>query len=110
MDSLLGETPSLIPTLSLSLPQAPEGLSTASPAAPVAASNSVSSNQGKVVKVSGGRQLETFVVFKRSSDVPRVHLQIKEESILPQIKLEPHEVDQFLNLSPKGLERVLTPL
>lgn len=30
-------------------------------------------------------------------------LQIKEENIIPQIKLEPHEVDQFLNLSPKGL-------
>lgn len=30
-------------------------------------------------------------------------LQTKEDSIIPQIKLEPHEVDQFLNLSPKGL-------
>lgn len=29
-------------------------------------------------------------------------LQIKEENIIPQIKLEPHEVDQFLNFSPKG--------
>lgn len=29
-------------------------------------------------------------------------LQIKEETVIPEIKLEPHEVDQFLNLSPKG--------
>lgn len=29
-------------------------------------------------------------------------LKIKEEKISPKIKLEPHEVDQFLNLSPKG--------
>lgn len=28
---------------------------------------------------------------------------MKEENVIPQIKLEPHEVDQFLNLSPKGL-------
>lgn len=63
MDSLLCETPSLIPTLSLSLPQAPEGPSTASPAAPAAASTSVGSNQGKVVKVSGGHRSETFAVF-----------------------------------------------
>lgn len=110
MDSLLCETPSLVPTLSLSLPQAPEGPSTAAPAATAAASTSGSANQGKVVKVRGGRRSKTFAVFKRSSDVPRVRLQIKEESIHPQIKLEPHEVDQFLNLSPKGLSRVFAPL
>uniref|UniRef100_A0A8C4ZB32 Cyclic AMP-responsive element-binding protein 3-like protein 2 n=1 Tax=Gadus morhua TaxID=8049 RepID=A0A8C4ZB32_GADMO len=34
---------------------------------------------------------------------------IKEESVIPQIKLEPHEVDQFLNLSPKGLEALHMP-
>ncbi|KAK1906773.1 Cyclic AMP-responsive element-binding protein 3-like protein 2 [Dissostichus eleginoides] len=34
---------------------------------------------------------------------------IKEENIIPQIKLEPHEVDQFLNLSPKGLEVLQMP-
>ncbi|XP_011611534.2 cyclic AMP-responsive element-binding protein 3-like protein 2 isoform X2 [Takifugu rubripes] len=88
MDSLLCETPSLIPTLSLSLPQAPEGPAAASPVAaaalPAVASTSASSNQGKGVK-------------------------IKEESVLPQIKLEPHEVDQFLNLSPKGLESLQMP-
>uniref|UniRef100_A0A672RCS7 Cyclic AMP-responsive element-binding protein 3-like protein 2 n=1 Tax=Sinocyclocheilus grahami TaxID=75366 RepID=A0A672RCS7_SINGR len=31
------------------------------------------------------------------------------ESLSPQIKLEPHEVDQFLNLSPKGLESLQMP-
>uniref|UniRef100_A0A3B4X338 Uncharacterized protein n=1 Tax=Seriola lalandi dorsalis TaxID=1841481 RepID=A0A3B4X338_SERLL len=51
IEGLLCETPSLLPTLSLSL----------------------ASSEG-----------------------------IKEENIIPQIKLEPHEVDQFLNLSPKG--------
>lgn len=56
MDSLLCETPSLIPTLSLSLPQAPGGPAAASPAAaaalPAVASTSVCSNQGKGIKVS----------------------------------------------------------
>lgn len=56
MDSLLCETPSLIPTLSLSLPQAPEGSAAASPEAaaalPAVASTSVCSNQGKGIKVS----------------------------------------------------------
>uniref|UniRef100_A0A8C5EL04 Cyclic AMP-responsive element-binding protein 3-like protein 2 n=1 Tax=Gouania willdenowi TaxID=441366 RepID=A0A8C5EL04_GOUWI len=36
-------------------------------------------------------------------------IKIKEENIIPQIKLEPHEVDQFLNLSPKGLESLQMP-
>ncbi|XP_077090992.1 cyclic AMP-responsive element-binding protein 3-like protein 2 [Siphateles boraxobius] len=37
--------------------------------------------------------------------------QVKEgsESFNPQIKLEPHEVDQFLNLSSKGLESLHMP-
>ncbi|XP_042258479.1 cyclic AMP-responsive element-binding protein 3-like protein 2 isoform X2 [Thunnus maccoyii] len=88
IDSLLCETPSLLPTLSLSLAssegsQAPEGPAVAPAAAP--AQTTVSShNQGKGVK-------------------------IKEENIIPQIKLEPHEVDQFLNLSPKGLESLQMP-
>uniref|UniRef100_A0A8C2AQU4 Cyclic AMP-responsive element-binding protein 3-like protein 2 n=1 Tax=Cyprinus carpio TaxID=7962 RepID=A0A8C2AQU4_CYPCA len=39
------------------------------------------------------------------------YLQVTEdrESFSPQIKLEPHEVDQFLNLSPKGLESLQMP-
>ncbi|KAF5891523.1 cyclic AMP-responsive element-binding protein 3-like protein 2 [Clarias magur] len=33
----------------------------------------------------------------------------EDESFSPQIKLEPHEVDQFLNLSPKELETLQMP-
>lgn len=106
MDSLLCETPSLIPTLSLSLPQASEGPAPASPAPtaapPATASTSTCSNQAKGVKVSRGRRPRAFDTSDTSRDLPRVRPQVKEESVLPQIKLEPHEVDQFLNLSPKG--------
>ncbi|XP_070709775.1 cyclic AMP-responsive element-binding protein 3-like protein 2 isoform X2 [Pempheris klunzingeri] len=88
IDSLLCETPSLLPTLSLSLapgPQAPEGPAVAPAAAATPVQPTVNSlNQGKGIK-------------------------IKEENIIPQIKLEPHEVDQFLNLSPKGLESLQMP-
>ncbi|KAK9525886.1 hypothetical protein VZT92_016558 [Zoarces viviparus] len=93
IDILLCETPSLLPTLSLSLasssrgPQEPEGLAVAPPAAAAASppqTTASSHNQGKGFK-------------------------IKEENIIPQIKLEPHEVDQFLNLSPKGLESLQMP-
>ncbi|KAI9543002.1 Cyclic AMP-responsive element-binding protein 3-like protein 2 [Dissostichus eleginoides] len=90
IDSLLCETPSLLPTLSLSLvpgdgSRAPESPAVA-PAVPPSppAQPRVNSSQGKAFK-------------------------IKEENIIPQIKLEPHEVDQFLNLSPKGLEVLQMP-
>ncbi|XP_068611369.1 cyclic AMP-responsive element-binding protein 3-like protein 2 [Brachionichthys hirsutus] len=88
IDSLLCEAPSLLPTLSLSLatgPKAPEApvVVRAAPASPPQPTVS-SQNQAKGNK-------------------------IKEESIIPQIKLEPHEVDQFLNLSPKGLESLQMP-
>lgn len=90
IDSLLCETPSLLPTLTLSL-ATPDGAQTAegpavSPAASVTPTQTtaISLNQGKGIK-------------------------IKEENIIPQIKLEPHEVDQFLNLSPKGLESLQMP-
>ncbi|XP_076016165.1 cyclic AMP-responsive element-binding protein 3-like protein 2 [Genypterus blacodes] len=88
MEDFLCETPSLLPTLSLSLasgdgPRAPEGPA-ASPV-PVQAQSAISSySQGKGIK-------------------------IKEETVIPEIKLEPHEVDQFLNLSPKGLESLQMP-
>ncbi|XP_060885402.1 cyclic AMP-responsive element-binding protein 3-like protein 2 [Labrus mixtus] len=96
IESLLCETPSLLPTLSLSLttagapaPEDPTVAPAAAAAAAVAPSTPVqppvnSNNQGKGIK-------------------------IKEENIVPQIKLEPHEVDQFLNLSPKGLESLQMP-
>lgn len=113
MDSLLCETPSLLPTLSLSLPpgpQAPEDPAVAPAAAPVpstTAQTTVNSlNQGKGNKVraqeqmmSSWRVVTLFFIFMSGC----LCLQTKEESIIPQIKLEPHEVDQFLNLSPKGV-------
>ncbi|XP_056133204.1 cyclic AMP-responsive element-binding protein 3-like protein 2 isoform X2 [Lampris incognitus] len=87
MEGLLCESPSLISTLSLSLtttegPQMAEGPASAPPAAPAPTAVAAKHNQAKV---------------------------IKEESVIPQIKLEPHEVDQFLNLSPKGLESLHMP-
>ncbi|XP_056281216.1 cyclic AMP-responsive element-binding protein 3-like protein 2 [Pseudoliparis swirei] len=92
MDGLLCDTPSLLPALSLSPasgegPRAPEGPTVAPPPAAAAppARNPV-----------GGHR-------------PGQGLKIKEENIIPQIKLEPHEVDQFLNLSPKGLESLQMP-
>ncbi|KAM8883959.1 cyclic AMP-responsive element-binding protein 3-like protein 2 [Synchiropus picturatus] len=90
-DGLLCETPCLLPTISLSLTnnegtQAPAEEPSVAPvtvAAPAPATN-VSPNHGKGIK-------------------------IKEEITIPKIKLEPHEVDQFLNLSPKGLESLQMP-
>ncbi|CAG5927343.1 unnamed protein product [Menidia menidia] len=93
IEGLLCDTPSLLPTLSLSLgategPRAPEapGVAPATATAAVAAAPTAAgtSHQGKAVKV-------------------------KEENIIPQIKLEPHEVDQFLNLSTKGRESLQMP-
>ncbi|XP_007540489.1 cyclic AMP-responsive element-binding protein 3-like protein 2 [Poecilia formosa] len=86
IEGLLCVTPSLLPTLSLSVassedPRGPEGPALA-PVAQTAASSIT--NQGKAIK-------------------------IKEEKIIPEIKLEPHEVDQFLNFSPKGLESLQMP-
>ncbi|PWA30227.1 hypothetical protein CCH79_00014908, partial [Gambusia affinis] len=86
IEGLLCVTSSLLPTLSLSLassedPRGPEGPALA-PVAQTAASSIT--NQAKAIK-------------------------IKEEKIIPEIKLEPHEVDQFLNFSPKGLESLQMP-
>lgn len=115
IDSLLCETPSLLPTLSLSLsssqgpPPAPEGPAVAPPVTPAPAQTSVSShNQGKgLLKVSAQSEdqevsADLFHCFCNFLSYFSLCHQIKEENIIPQIKLEPHEVDQFLNLSPKG--------
>lgn len=122
IDGLLCETPSLLPTLSLSLassegPQAPEGptVAPAAAAASPAQTTASSHNHGKGIKVRNQRLMMNFFseffsvfhcvllqLFSLLPPVSLVPLQIKEENIIPQIKLEPHEVDQFLNLSPKG--------
>uniref|UniRef100_A0AAQ4R4V8 Cyclic AMP-responsive element-binding protein 3-like protein 2 n=1 Tax=Gasterosteus aculeatus aculeatus TaxID=481459 RepID=A0AAQ4R4V8_GASAC len=94
IDSFLCETPSLLPALSLSLASSegargPQGHAAAPPAPPEAAVSRVRAG-------AGGHNRAT--AFK-----------VKEENVIPQIKLEPHEVDQFLNLSPKGLEPLQMP-
>ncbi|XP_037317825.2 cyclic AMP-responsive element-binding protein 3-like protein 2 [Pungitius pungitius] len=91
IDSFLCETPSLLPALSLSLASS-DGARGAEgrAAAPAAAASSSSSSSPPPARAAAG--------FK-----------VKEENIIPQIKLEPHEVDQFLNLSPKGLEPLQMP-
>lgn len=86
---LLCDTPSLLPTLALSLsttevPRATEGATVPPPEATATTAPPSFLNHGKGIKV-------------------------KEEPITPQIKLEPHEVDQFLNLSPKSLESLQMP-
>uniref|UniRef100_A0A3P9QHX1 Cyclic AMP-responsive element-binding protein 3-like protein 2 n=1 Tax=Poecilia reticulata TaxID=8081 RepID=A0A3P9QHX1_POERE len=54
--------------------------------------------------------LPTLSLSLASSEDPRgPEGPIKEEKIIPEIKLEPHEVDQFLNFSPKGLESLQMP-
>uniref|UniRef100_A0A667ZZ37 Cyclic AMP-responsive element-binding protein 3-like protein 2 n=1 Tax=Myripristis murdjan TaxID=586833 RepID=A0A667ZZ37_9TELE len=58
--------------------------------------------------------LPTLSLSLASTEGPQAHegptsAPVKEESVIPQIKLEPHEVDQFLNLSPKGLESLQMP-
>ncbi|KAK9975648.1 hypothetical protein ABG768_020889 [Culter alburnus] len=83
MEPLLCDPPVLLPTLTLTL--TPEG-----PASePVTDTSDPTLSQAAQVKP----------------------LKVKEdsESFSPQIKLEPHEVDQFLNLSPKGLESLHMP-
>ncbi|XP_026182982.1 cyclic AMP-responsive element-binding protein 3-like protein 2 isoform X2 [Mastacembelus armatus] len=85
INSLLCETPSLLPTLSLSLPPSEGPQAAASP------NTAASSSAQTTVSV----QAKGFM--------------IKEENIIPQIKLEPHEVDQFLNLTSKGLESLQMP-
>ncbi|XP_060942154.1 cyclic AMP-responsive element-binding protein 3-like protein 2 [Limanda limanda] len=96
MDGLLCEPPSLLPSLSLSLassvgPKATEGPA----AAPAAATTTTAAAAPAQATASSHNQSKS--------------IKIKEESIVPQIKLEPHEVDQFLNFSPKGLESLQMP-
>ncbi|CAK6949962.1 cyclic AMP-responsive element-binding protein 3-like protein 2 [Scomber scombrus] len=98
MDSLLCETPSLLPTLSLSLVPSEGSQATEGPdVSPVATTTAVA-------VTAAAAPAQTAVSSHNNKGI-----KIKEENIIPQIKLEPHEVDQFLNLSPKGLESLQMP-
>ncbi|XP_072309823.1 cyclic AMP-responsive element-binding protein 3-like protein 2 [Eucyclogobius newberryi] len=87
---LLCETPSLLPTLALSLSSSEVPRATEGAAVPPAAATTPPAPPKSPGSHSKG-------------------IKIKEENIIPQIKLEPHEVDQFLNLSPKSLESLQMP-
>ncbi|XP_045928445.1 cyclic AMP-responsive element-binding protein 3-like protein 2 [Micropterus dolomieu] len=93
IDSILCETPSLLPTLSLSLASGPQAPGPQAPEVPV------------VAPAATATPTQTTV----NSHNQAKGIKIKEENVIPQIKLEPHEVDQFLNLSPKGLESLQMP-
>ncbi|XP_072528835.1 cyclic AMP-responsive element-binding protein 3-like protein 2 isoform X3 [Salminus brasiliensis] len=87
MEPLLCESPALLPTLALTL--SPES----------SAVESVTITNGPAVMLTLPQTSQT--------SIPK----IKEDgnSFTPQIKLEPHEVDQFLNLSPKEMEALQMP-
>ncbi|XP_018585659.1 cyclic AMP-responsive element-binding protein 3-like protein 2 isoform X1 [Scleropages formosus] len=89
IEPLLADPPTLLPPLSLSLStESPDG-----PSSPATTSPTVS----------------VPVVVSQATHVKII--KVKEDSgcLSPQIKLEPHEVDQFLNLSPKSLESLQLP-
>ncbi|XP_052439189.1 cyclic AMP-responsive element-binding protein 3-like protein 2 isoform X1 [Carassius gibelio] len=49
------------------------------------------------------------LTLPQATQVKALGVKEDSESLIPQIKLEPHQVDQFLNLSPKGLESLQMP-
>ncbi|KAI1888468.1 hypothetical protein AGOR_G00185460 [Albula goreensis] len=49
------------------------------------------------------------VLLSQSAQVKIIKVKEDTERFSPKIKLEPHEVDQFLNLSPRGLEPLQLP-
>ncbi|XP_066561010.1 cyclic AMP-responsive element-binding protein 3-like protein 2 isoform X2 [Amia ocellicauda] len=82
MEPMLCESPGLLPALALGL------------------------ISDKAVSESPSPALSLPVLVSQPAQV-----QLKEaaEKFTPKIKLEPHEVDQFLNLSPKGLDSLKLP-
>ncbi|XP_065120298.2 cyclic AMP-responsive element-binding protein 3-like protein 2 [Paramisgurnus dabryanus] len=84
MEPLLCDPPALLPTLTLTL--APEG----------PAPKSVTTASDPTLTL-------------RATQIKPLDVKVDNESFGPEIKLEPHEVDQFLNLSPKGLESLQMP-
>lgn len=87
MEPLLCDPPALLPTLTLTL--APEG----------PAPKSVTTASDPTLTLS----------LPRATQIKPLDVKVDNESFGPEIKLEPHEVDQFLNLSPKGLESLQMP-
>lgn len=87
MEGLLCDPPALLPTLDLA-PEDPNiKIAESSSAVPKSPAPVPTTTRGKSSKVKAA----------------------SEASVIPQIKLEPHEVDQFLNLSAKGLEILQMP-
>ncbi|KAL7827738.1 hypothetical protein AOLI_G00308900 [Acnodon oligacanthus] len=87
MEPLVCESPNLLPTLTLSL-----------------------SSEGSSIEpetVSTGSALTHTLPQTTQASVGKI--KEDDESFIPQVKLEPHEVDQFLNLSPKELEALQMP-
>ncbi|MBN3292454.1 CR3L2 protein, partial [Polypterus senegalus] len=80
MEPLLCETPSLLPTLTLNLAEE---------------------------AMPSKMQASTFSVPILIT--PPAQIKDDSDNTIPEIKLEPHEVDQFLNISPKGLEPLQLP-
>ncbi|XP_047431696.1 cyclic AMP-responsive element-binding protein 3-like protein 2 [Mugil cephalus] len=106
IEGLLCETRSLLPTLSLSLasvdgPQVAEGPKVAP------TSSTTSSSTSSTTTSATAAAAPTQTTLGTNNQVKGIKM--KEENIIPQIKLEPHEVDQFLNISPKGLESLQMP-
>ncbi|XP_058480809.1 cyclic AMP-responsive element-binding protein 3-like protein 2 isoform X2 [Solea solea] len=113
IDSLLCETPSLLPSLALSLashnrPQAAKVATVAPAAAAPPAPPAVAPAAAAAVPPPAAPPAAAQSIVSSSNNQSK-GIKIKEENLIPQIKLEPHEVDQFLNFSPKGLESLQMP-
>ncbi|XP_051543791.1 cyclic AMP-responsive element-binding protein 3-like protein 2 isoform X2 [Myxocyprinus asiaticus] len=87
MEPLLGGPPTLLPTLTLTM--TPEG----------PASEPVTTASDPTLSMT----------LPHTAQIKPPNVKKDSECFSPQIKLEPHEVDQFLNISPKGLESLQMP-
>ncbi|XP_012685722.1 cyclic AMP-responsive element-binding protein 3-like protein 2 [Clupea harengus] len=62
-----------------------------------------------VAKATTSKATATLTLANPQSTELKIKVKDDGETFTPQIKLEPHEVDQFLNLSPKALESLQMP-
>ncbi|KAL2103097.1 hypothetical protein ACEWY4_002265 [Coilia grayii] len=90
MEPLLCDSPPLLPAMTLGLTAEP---TTSDPIATATTSTA------------------TPTLTLANPQASELKIKVKEdgETFAPQMKLEPHEVDQFLNLSPKALESLQMP-